>query len=281
MRLDNENKIFSGELCISPELGLIESDDQSVRLGPVNMKVLLVLIDSAGKVVSRNSLFEQVWPNQLVSDDTLTRCISDLRGQLKSLSPQEKLIETVPKRGYRWLLPAASGQPKPETQELNVIDNNKQDKSKDVYSWLIGASIAVLIIVGIIIASSYYLSQPRMVRLALLPIESGSQNLNSQAQKIAEVLRKKLLETESIRFLSTSAIKSRPSSPFPYFAREFGTQWIIEGKIELINKEPYISLSLVDARTALVTYNLKESVNQQTIQSICQRFISDIEEIAK
>lgn len=40
-----------------------------------------------------------------MSDDTLTRCISELRTQLGKYSSQSSLIETLPKRGYRWVPP--------------------------------------------------------------------------------------------------------------------------------------------------------------------------------
>lgn len=64
------------------------------------MQVLVVLSGNAGQVVSRRELLDTVWPNQLVRDDTLSRCISQIR---KVLGPNS--IETVPKIGYRLTLP--------------------------------------------------------------------------------------------------------------------------------------------------------------------------------
>src|SRR5690606_36102850 len=93
-----------GDLRICPALGTITSaSGTSVRLGIVKMKVLEALIARAGDVVSRGDLFTAVWKNQVVGDDALTRCIADIRSELKALSGRDDWIETLPKRGYRWL----------------------------------------------------------------------------------------------------------------------------------------------------------------------------------
>ncbi len=101
------NKHLSGyrssDLTVYPDLGYIEnSQGDNQRLGPVNMRVLTYLLEHQGKVVSRNELFDNIWTNQTVSDDTLTRSVSDIRANLAKLSTQGPFIETLPKRGYRW-----------------------------------------------------------------------------------------------------------------------------------------------------------------------------------
>src|SRR5690606_4938633 len=78
------------------------------RLSPVNLKLLKYLLRHQGEVITRAELFDAVWPNQTVSDDVLTRAISDIRSQLTKLDPATKFIETLPKRGYRWIEPANS-----------------------------------------------------------------------------------------------------------------------------------------------------------------------------
>ena len=58
-----------GELRISPALGFVSNGQgESIRLGPVNMKVLATLLAQPGSMVSRGELFEGVWRNQVVSE---------------------------------------------------------------------------------------------------------------------------------------------------------------------------------------------------------------------
>jgi len=80
----------------------------TVRLEPKVMEVLTVLSRHPGRVVSRAELMETVWPRVLVTEHTLSRCIYQLRQELRKLGRQSDRadydpIETLPKRGYRLL----------------------------------------------------------------------------------------------------------------------------------------------------------------------------------
>ncbi len=88
---------------VYPNSGQVQRGNEALRLGPIPMQVLVVLLGKQGQVVTRNELFDQVWKNQVVSDDALTRCISDLRAMLGHHSTDSPLIQTLPKRGYCWL----------------------------------------------------------------------------------------------------------------------------------------------------------------------------------
>ena len=106
-----------GELRIEPHDGKVTGPGGAEQLDPKVMNVLLLLAEHAGHVVSRNDLLSRLWPNTVVTDDVLSRCIYELRQQLSQAGGDEQLralIETVPKRGYRLNcevtpLPAAVG----------------------------------------------------------------------------------------------------------------------------------------------------------------------------
>jgi hypothetical protein len=71
------------------------------------MEVLTVLSGQPGRVVSRDELLEKVWPDVIVTEHTLSRCIYQLRHELGKIggTPGKEYnpIETLPKRGYRLL----------------------------------------------------------------------------------------------------------------------------------------------------------------------------------
>jgi len=72
------------------------------------MEVLAVLASHPGRVVSRQELLDAVWPNVVVTEHTLSRCIYQLRNELGKIGGQSNQsdfnpIETLPKRGYRLL----------------------------------------------------------------------------------------------------------------------------------------------------------------------------------
>ena len=85
------------------------------RLGPEELETLLFLVGHHGRVVSRDELRRAVWPDVSVTDASLTRCVYLLRSALGE--DGEAYIETVPRRGYRFVGPvqrvAANGSPAP------------------------------------------------------------------------------------------------------------------------------------------------------------------------
>jgi len=65
------------------------------------MALLVHLVQNAGSMVSREQLFDAVWPGVVVSDDTLTQAVIKLRKAFGDNARQPRYIQTVPKRGYR------------------------------------------------------------------------------------------------------------------------------------------------------------------------------------
>ncbi len=276
MSFDSQLIYRSGDLTIQAELGEItNTDGDSARLGPINTQVLLFLLANPDRVVSRSELFDSVWKNQVVNDDTLTRCISDIRARLSELSTDKKYIETLPKRGYRWSKEVALVNPSIESNNNNDASNQRGKKAETEpdkapakesnttgtnprsLSWfnLLKQSVSYLA-AFIIIASlgAWLLNQladSDHFRIAILPTQSPD-NLRPSAQYINDQLIETLMQVDQIEVLSKSAVDSRPSNPFPYFFYEFGARWVIESELGQRDNTFNHSISLVDARTGIV-----------------------------
>ena len=80
-------------------------DGETITLTLKQFELLLALVENAGDVVTKDQLFEQVWKDVAVADETLTRNISWLRQKLGD----GNFIETVPKRGYRFAANVTTG----------------------------------------------------------------------------------------------------------------------------------------------------------------------------
>src|SRR5262245_59770089 len=77
---------------------LLDPDGAEIPLRPKSMALLRVLIENAGRVVDRDTIMEAVWPSVIVTDESITQCVRDLR---KTLGDEaQALLRTVPKRGY-------------------------------------------------------------------------------------------------------------------------------------------------------------------------------------
>ena len=90
---------------MQPQLNSLVCDLRTVRLEPKMMSVLLCLAQRSGDVVSREQIVQEVWQGTFVTDDVLIRCVSELRKAFGDDAGKPLVIETIPKRGYRLLLP--------------------------------------------------------------------------------------------------------------------------------------------------------------------------------
>jgi DNA-binding winged helix-turn-helix (wHTH) protein/tetratricopeptide (TPR) repeat protein len=94
-----------GDYLVEPRQNRIVHGGSEVRLEPRVMDVLVCLAARAGEVVSRDTLNATVWRDVVVTDQAVTNCISELRDHLGDDRSTNRVIETIPKRGYRLVAP--------------------------------------------------------------------------------------------------------------------------------------------------------------------------------
>jgi DNA-binding winged helix-turn-helix (wHTH) protein len=244
-----------------------------MRLGPVNMKVLSVLLGQPGRMVSRSELFEGVWPNQIVSDDALTRCVSDIRGQLRKLSGRDDWIETLPKRGYRWIGQVGEAVPTEvmagavEAEPSLPIASAGGSRARHPVLRLAGRGltylIALVVMASLVAWAIDRFSSPRAAVVAMLPV-TADPSRTTVAAEFDRSLRTWLGRQDPIHVLSRSAVDARPANPFPFFHYEFGARWLIEAGLQESVGQTIISISVVDARTGIVVMEHSERMTADT-----------------
>lgn len=82
---------------------VLERDTEAVPLTPKVFETLLVLVENRGHVLAKDELIHQLWPDTFVEESSLTQNISLLRRALDEAPGSRQYIETVPKRGYRFV----------------------------------------------------------------------------------------------------------------------------------------------------------------------------------
>jgi adenylate cyclase len=93
---------------VTPSLNSMSSRGKTVHIEPKVMEVLQYLAQRAGQTVSKEVLIHGVWPGMVVTDDVLTRCIAELRRALDDDAREPRIIQTIPKRGYRLIAPVSA-----------------------------------------------------------------------------------------------------------------------------------------------------------------------------
>ena len=92
-----------GQFRLDREARMLLSGGKTVALTPKAVELLLVLVEKRGQLVSKDDLMQAVWPDTFVEEGNLTSNISILRRQLGVLPDGGEYIQTIPKRGYRFV----------------------------------------------------------------------------------------------------------------------------------------------------------------------------------
>lgn len=272
----------SGNITLALDSGYVHSVlGSSLRLSPIAQKILQQLVARPGELVTRNELFAKVWPNQLMSEDALTRAISDLRSQLASLDNSVTYIETLPKRGYRWV---AAFEVQPPHSDENALPQeavylpaqiqaeqaSPVARSRLSYAKTLAlyGCLGLLLSVVLMLAITEF-APGATFRLAVLPMEVELPHQQVSARQLDGVLLEILRTNPRIDLLSNSAVASRPTNPFPYFFNEFNAQWILETRLDDLSGLIQVELSLVDARTGLERRHLRlEAANPGELRNL-------------
>src|ERR1051325_423201 len=96
---------FDDGFVVDERSRILLKNGVTVRLTLKAFETLLVLVQHAERVVDKDLLIKEVWPDTFVEEGSLSRNIYELRRSLGDDSAEPRFIETIPKRGYRFIAP--------------------------------------------------------------------------------------------------------------------------------------------------------------------------------
>ncbi len=150
-----------GAWTVRPTSNELLRDGEIVQIEPKVMALLVYLATSAGQVISREQLFNTLWPGVYVGDDTLTQVVIKLRKALGDDAKSARYVQTIPKKGYRLSAPVqaaplsgsqasgsqASGSQASGSQAL-AIDGTDGPRIRSF--WRLAAILAVTLAIGLV-----------------------------------------------------------------------------------------------------------------------------------
>jgi tetratricopeptide (TPR) repeat protein/DNA-binding winged helix-turn-helix (wHTH) protein len=130
------NSIYRlGDVVVDTTQGCLKRDGQEQYLRPKTFQVLVYLIEHRERLVTKEELMENLWPETAVTDDALVQCIVDIRKALGDDSRQPKFVKTLPKVGYRFISPVEeltlNGQAAVETEEVTSFEIEFEEVIED------------------------------------------------------------------------------------------------------------------------------------------------------
>jgi len=112
-----------GTFCLDPAERLLLRDNKRVALTSRVFDILTMLVENSGHLLEKDVLMQAIWPDTVVEEGNLTRCVSTLRKALGEGSNGHRYIETVPKRGYRFV--AAVKRRGDSSEEMIVYEHTR------------------------------------------------------------------------------------------------------------------------------------------------------------
>ena len=200
-------------------------EGELVPLTPKVFDILVTLVENGGQVVAKDDLMKRVWPNTFVEEGNLTQNISLLRKALGEAPGGAQFIETVPRRGYRFVAetnqswgdtePAGNGH-KEHSLETSietpvVLTPNTTSQLARIRRTPLFAVVAGLVVVGIIglvYFTSWGKAENSIQSIAVLPFIDESADPDAQYinDKIAESLINSLSKLPQLRVVPRSVV---------------------------------------------------------------------------
>jgi TolB-like protein/DNA-binding winged helix-turn-helix (wHTH) protein/Flp pilus assembly protein TadD len=245
------------EWTVQPQLNTLERNGHTARLEPKVMQVLVSLADHHGELVPKEQLIRAVWADTFVTDEVLTRCISELRKALNDDPKQPRFIETISKGGYRLLPPVEPLLGKTQTEA-------PYRSRRAVLLSLAGALMlsAVLAVFGgrsgrnrvlQFLGRNHQTSGATVTRsIAVLPLEnlSGDPSQEYFADGMTDELITNLAKIESLQVISRTSVMQykQARKPLPEIARALNVELIVEGTVSRSDNQVRITAQLVDGK---------------------------------
>jgi TolB-like protein/DNA-binding winged helix-turn-helix (wHTH) protein/Tfp pilus assembly protein PilF len=229
---------------------------QLIALPPKATQTLVILLENHGRLVEKEDLMKRLWPDTFVEESNLTLQISALRKVLQEGSNNGSYIETVPRRGYRFVAPVVE-HPAADLQasaELAAVAPSRQISRA---TWFAVAGVfclagALLLAWAIRRQGQRRSATADIHSLAVLPLQnlSGDPSQEYLADGLTEELVTALAQLHDLRVISrtsTMRYKSTQKS-LPEIARELNVDGIVEGSVLRSPELVRIHVQLIRAR---------------------------------
>lgn len=242
--------------------------DESVALTPKAFDILLTLLENEGRIVRKDDLMKRVWPDTFVEEGNLTQNVSLLRKALGESATGPQFIETVPRRGYRFVAPVnrggGNGLDSSVKSEVEQIDRNKRNDSEH------GAVPAVAAIDSDVKGVS---SNPELGRRSLFSRAVPAVTL-PLAALLAIVVGINYLSGRNNAGASTAAIQSIAVMPFVDDSADADSEYLDDEIAEsLVNSLAKLPKLRVVPRSVMVKYKGRNIDPRQVGQELNVRAV--------
>jgi serine/threonine-protein kinase len=241
-----------GPFRLDPSEELLVEGTRKVPLTPKAYRTLLVLVESRGRTLGKDELLQKVWPDAFVEEATLAQNIFTLRKLLRDDRETAQYIETLPKRGYRFVA---------EVRQVKTATSPVQHQPRFATSTILYAVILAGVLAAVLGGWYWARSKPTTERtslgakakprtLAVLPFRglSGNSAEESWGIGMTDAIITRLTSLQNLAVRPTASVLKYTKSPVDpvQAAQELGVESVLDGTYQRDGDRIRISVQLIE-----------------------------------
>lgn len=245
---------------LDPRAGELRKHGVKLRLQGQPLQILEILLNRAGDVVSRDELRAQIWTDDTFVDfdHSLHNAIARLREVLGDSADAPRYIETLPRRGYRFIAPVDGGgvpSPSVQTEQPGQAPINRRLTQ---YPRLLATAFLSLLVIGLTVwlvrtGAHSASAAPRLNSIAVLPLQnlSGDPSEEFFVDGMTDQLITDLAKLGSLRVVSRTSVMPYKGTRkgLPEIARELNVDAVVEGSVVRSGPRVRVTAQLIKATT--------------------------------
>ncbi len=265
-----------GTYEIALDSGELRKAGVRIKVQQQPLKLLEILLEHPGEVVTREDLRSRIWPSESFGDfdQAVNVAIAKLRGALGDSADNPRFIETLPRRGYRFIAEVAVvNRPTSKLELLPEVAPSQAEERTQIeaagrmqpprhlpwqHAWKM---VATAMVVGLIVLMVWVffwrnrqpagtLSSSPVRSLAVLPLENlSSDSQDYFADGMTDELITNLAQISALRVISRTSVMPYKGvrKPLPQIARELNVDAVVEGTVLRSGKQVRITAQLIRA----------------------------------
>jgi TolB-like protein/DNA-binding winged helix-turn-helix (wHTH) protein/tetratricopeptide (TPR) repeat protein len=241
--------------------GEVRKNGSLIKVQELPFRALVLLLEHPGELVTRAEFREALWPPDIFVDFDrgISSTISRLRDSLGDSAENSRFIQTVGRRGYRFIAPITGPAPSVSAPSASApskgVDLPKPAPRRiGVTRWLVPTGIAALMLLatGIALRNRISPAQAPIRSLAVLPLENLTGNPENEylSDGMTDELITDLAKVGGPRVISRTSVMRYKGTrkSLPEIARELDVDAIIEGTVQALNGRIHVRVQLVQGR---------------------------------